>query len=179
MEGGGVVGFEEIGRAGDGGVHFGAAEVSGIDGLADGGFDQSGAGQIELAVGRDDELVAEHGKIRAARDTIAHDGGELGHTRGGENRVVAEDAAKIVLVRENFILHRQIDASGIDQVNQREIAAHGDFLRAQNFFAGCGKKSAGFDGGVVGDGHDRPPMDWADLHNDAGGGDGVGAGIGS
>ncbi len=165
-----IVLLVKIDRAADFGVHLRAAQFLGFDDLADGGFHQRRAGEIKAAAFGHQNLVAQHRQIRAAGDAVAHDGGELRKARGGDDGVVAKDAAEIVFVGKNLVLHRQKDAGGIDQVNNRQRAFEGDALGADQLLGGGGKKRAGFHGGVVGDDHAGNAGDVADAGDGAGGG---------
>ena len=139
-----VVLLIEIDRAADLGVHLRAAEFFGVDDLPDGRFHQRRAGEIEAAAFGHQHLVAQHRQIRAAGDAVAHDGGELRNPRGGDDGVVAEDPAEIVFVGKNFVLHRQENAGGIDQINQRQRALEGDALGANELLAVWGKNAPAF-----------------------------------
>ena len=50
----------------------------------------------------------------AAGDAVAHDGGDLSLSGGGDHGVVAKDAAKVVLVRKDVFLTLEISAEKID-----------------------------------------------------------------
>ncbi len=151
-------------------MHFRPAEFFLVDNLTDGGFDQRRTGEIKPAAFRHQNLVAEHGQICATGHAISHDGGELRNARGGNDGVVAEDAAEIVFVGKNFILHRQKHAGGIDQVNDRQVALEGDALGADQLLRRLWKERAGFHGRVIGNDHAGNAGDVADSSDTAGGG---------
>ena len=73
----------------------------------------------------------------------------------------------MIAVGKYFILHRQIGAAGIDEVNAGQAVLHGDVLRAQVFFDRHGKIRAAFDGGIVGDEHAFVPLYTPDAGDDA------------
>ena len=89
---------------------------------------------------------------------------------GGEDGVVAEDAAEVVLVGKDLVLQRQEDAGGIDEVDERQAVLHGDALGTEHLLDGHREERAGLHGGVVGDDHHPPAGDRADAGDDAGGG---------
>ena len=122
-----------------------------------------GPGEIQPAPLGHQNLVAQHRQIGAAGDAIAHDGGELRNPRRGNDRVIAKDAAEVVFIWKNFILHRQKYAGRIDQVNQRQRVFECDPLRANHFLDRRRKKRAGFHGSVVGDDHARNAFDVPDT----------------
>jgi hypothetical protein len=134
-------------------MHFGAAEVFLIDDLPNGGFDQRRAGEIKSASLGHQNLVAQHRQISAAGNAIAHDGGELRNPSGGDNRIIPKDAPEIVLIWENFILHRQKYTGGIDQIDQWQIVFECDPLRANYFLCRLREECASFHGSVIGDDH--------------------------
>src|SRR5208282_1953945 len=103
-------------------------------------------------------------------DTHAHDGGDLRDAHGRHDRIVAEDAAEIVGVREDVFLQREEDSGRVDEVDRRDAIFDGDVLRPDNFLRGHGKEGASFDGGVVHDEHDHPGLDAGESGDDAGGG---------
>jgi hypothetical protein len=115
-------------------------------------------------------VVAHHREISATGDAHAHDGGDLRDAQGRHDRIVAEDAAKIVGVGEDVFLQRKEDSGGVDEVNRRDAIFDGDVLRADDFLRGHGKEGAGFDGGVVHDQHDHAALDAGESGDDAGGG---------
>ena len=148
-------------------MHFRPAQLFVTYVLPDGTFHEGRPGEIQSGTFRHHELVAEHGQIPAAGDAVSHDGGDLRHAHGGEDGVIAEDAAEIVLVGKDFVLQRQHHAGRIDEVNQRQPIHHGDPLRPQHFFGRHGKERAGLHGRVVGDNHEAPPGHDADAANHA------------
>src|SRR5262245_16446237 len=101
-------------------MHAGPAELLVADRLANSGLHEGGPCEVKTAPLRHEQLVAQDGKVAAPRDAVSHDGGQLWHTRRGDDRVVTEDAAEVVLIGEHFILKRQENTGGIDQVGQWE-----------------------------------------------------------
>ena len=150
-------------------MHGSAAQLLMAGALTNSGFDQSRPGQVEPAALSHQQLVAEHGQVAAARHAVAQDGSELRNPGRGDDGVVTKDAAKVVLVREDFILKRQENSGAVHQIDERQTIVLGDALGAENFLAGHGKEGAGFDRGVIGDDHDATAGDRADAGDDAGG----------
>ena len=148
-------------------MHRGAAEGFGVSFLTDGGLHKLRAGEVEAAALGHEDLVAEDGQVGAAGDAVAHDGGVLRNARGGDDGVVAEDAAEVVLVRKNLVLHRQEHASGVHQVDQRQVALKGDALRAEELLARHRDKRPRLHRGVVRDDHARMARDVGDAGDDA------------
>ncbi len=68
--------------------------------------------------------------------------------------VVIENAGGSVLTGKHTTLIRQIHARRVDEVDDRDAAAHGDLLRAQNLLDRLRPPRARFDSSIVGD-HDR------------------------
>ncbi len=149
-------------------MHGGAAEVFVADGLADGRFDQRGAGEIQTTALRHEQFVAQDGQVAAAGHAVAEDGRELRHAGRRDDGVVAEDAAEVVLVGKNLVLERQEDAGAVHEVDERQAVFQGDALGAERLLAGHRKEGAGLDRGVVGDDHHGPALDGADPGDDAG-----------
>ena len=150
-------------------MHARATQLLGFDDLADSRFDQGRPGKIEAAALSHEHLVAKHRKIGAPGNAVAHDRGKLRNARGGDNGVVAKDPAEIVLVGKNFVLHREENAGGIDQINDRQCALKCDALRTDELLGGLGKKGACFHGRIIGDDHARNAGHLADAHDSAGG----------
>ena len=111
--------------------------------------------------------VAEHGQVGPAGHAVAHDRGVLGNALRGEHGVVAEDPAEIVLVGKDLVLHRQEDARGIDEVDQRQPAGRRDRLGAEDLLDREGKAGPGLHRRVVGDDHDPAAVNRADHRHHA------------
>ena len=119
-----VIRLVKIDRAADRRVHRGPAELFRIDRLSDRRLDQRRAGQAELAAVGHQQLVAQHGQVRAAGDAVAHHGGVLRNAGGRQHGVVAKDAAEVVFVGKDLILQRQEHAGRIDEINHRQTKLH-------------------------------------------------------
>jgi hypothetical protein len=57
---------------------------------------------------------------------------------GGHLRLVKEDAAEMVAVREDLVLAGQVRAAAVDQINARQMILFGDLLGAQVLFTVSG-----------------------------------------
>ena len=78
--------------------------------------------------------IGERGKICSACYALTHHCGDLWNVQiAPHDRVVVEDARCSVLAREDTALIRQVHARRVDQVNNRDPAAHCDLLRPKNF----------------------------------------------
>ena len=153
-------------------VHVGAAQILGADDLAGGRLHQRRAAQEDGALpAHDDRLVAHRRHIGAAGGARAHHRGDLRNALRGEVRLVEEDAAEVVAVGEDLVLHRQEGAAGIDQVDAGQAVLQRDLLCAQVLLHGDREVGAALHRGIVGDDDALAPGDAADAGDDAGGGD--------
>ena len=157
-----VVRLAKVDRAADGGVHPCAAKLLRGDFLADRRLDECRPGEIEAAALGHQQRVAHDRQIRPAGDAVAHDRGNLRNAARTHHRVVVEDPAEIVLVREHLLLQRKEDPRRIDEIDRGDPILEGDDLRAQDLLAGHREKGAGFHRGVVGDHHELPAAHGAD-----------------
>ena len=115
--------------------------------------------------------VGERRQIRAAGDARPHHRGDLRDAQiPPHDRVVVEDAARAVLPGKHAALVRQVHARRIDEIDDRDAAAHRDLLRAQNLRDRLGPPRAGLHRRVVGDDDDLAPVHDADAGDDAGAG---------
>src|SRR5207249_8550019 len=143
----------------DGSAHLGvysrASQVLRGDFLADGRLHQRRPGQKQAAALRHQDVIAHHRQVSAARHAHSHDGCDLRDSHGAHDRIVAEDAAEVVGIREDVLLQRQKNARGVHKINRGDAVLHGDILRAYDLLGRHGKEGAGFYRGVVGDQHDQ------------------------
>ena len=93
--------------------------------------------------------------------------GDLRDLRRGHPRLVVEDAAEVVAVGEDLVLHRQERAAGVDEVDAGQAVLEGDLLRAQVLLHRHRVVGAALDGGVVGDDHDVAAVHEADAGDEA------------
>ena len=150
-EGFGFILAAVIGHATDFIVGGRAAERFVVNRFANGGFDQVASRQENRAGAfHDDALVAHDGQVGAACHATAHHSGNLRNARRGEARVVAEHPSKVLFVRKDLVLHGQVHAGAVDEVDDGESVFEGDLLGAEVFLACDGEPRTGFHRGVIG-----------------------------
>ena len=150
-------------------MHIGTAQVFGADHLSGRGFDQRRPGEKNGGLlAHHDRFVRHRGHVRAARGARAHDHGDLGNPGGAHVGLIEEDAPKVLAVREDFVLTRQVGAARIHQVNARQPVLLGNGLRPQVLFDRQRVVRAAFDRGVVGHNHAFHAFNPTDPGNDAG-----------
>ena len=166
-----VVVGDVVDDSGDAGVDVAAAEFFRGDDFAGGGFHERGPAEEDGAlVADDDGFVAHGGHVGAAGSAGAEDRGDLRDAALRHGGLVVEDAAEVVAVGEDFVLHGQERAAGVDEVDARQVVVQGDFLGAEVFFDGHRIVAAAFDGGVVGDDDGFASGDASDAGDDPCGG---------
>ena len=159
---------EVIGHAADLGVDLGPAQLLGADVLAGGGLHQGRTAQEDGAGAlHDDGLVAHGGHIGAAGGAVPHDGAELGDARRGQHRLVVEDAAEVLLVREDLRLQGQEGPTAVHQVKAGQLVLQGDLLGAEVLLHGQGVVGATLHCGVVGYDHAGPALHHTDARHHA------------
>ncbi len=163
------VGIDEVvDDARDAGVHVAPAELLGADDLAGRGAHEGRPPEEDRAlVAHDDRLVAHRRHVRTACRARAEHGGELGHARRREARLVVEDAPEVLLVGEDLVLHRQVGTAGVDEVDAGEPVLERHLLGAQVLLHGERVVGAALHRGVVGDDHALAPRDAPDPGDDA------------
>jgi len=72
----------------------------------------------------------------------------------------------VLPVREDLVLQRQEGATGVHEVDAREVVAQGDLLRADVLLDRQRVIGAALDGGVVGHDGALHPFDGADARDD-------------
>ena len=78
-------------------------------------------GQIKARAVGHEQLVTQDGQIPPAGHTVAHDRGDLSQSRGRKHRVVAENAAEIILVGEDVLGPPELDALEGARARQRGL----------------------------------------------------------
>ncbi len=101
----------------------------------------------------DDRFIRHRRHIGPAGRTRAHYHCDLRNARRRHGGLIVKDAAKMLPVRENVVLHGQKRPAGVDQVDAWQTVFFGDFLRPQMFFDREREIGTPFDGGVIGDNH--------------------------
>ena len=168
----GVVLGHVVGDAGLAAVHLGAAELFGGHHLADRRLHQRRTAEEDRAlVLHDHRLVRHRRHIGAAGGAGAEHRRDLRNAHRRHLRLVVEDAAEVLAVREDLVLQRQERAAGIDQIDARQMVVARDLLRPQVLLHGDGIVGAALDGGVVGDDDAVAAADLADAGDDAAGRD--------
>jgi hypothetical protein len=159
-----VVFGQMVDDAGNARMHIGAAEVFRGHHFAGRRLDQRRAAEKDRALILDDDrLVAHRRHVGATGGARAEHGGDLRNALGREIGLIEEDAAEVLLVRKNFVLHGQEGAAGIDQIDAGQPVFHGDFLRPQMLFHGQRVIGAALHRRIVGDDHAFDAFDAADA----------------
>ena len=165
-----VVVGEVIDDAGGARVHVAAAERLGVDDLAGRRLHQRRPAEEDRAlVAHDDRFVAHRGHVGAARGAGAHDHRDLRNAGRREPRLVVEDAAEVLAVREHLVLQRQEGAARVDEVDAGQAVLERDFLGAQVLLDRHRVVGAALDGRVVRDDQELAAVDAADARDEAGG----------
>ena len=154
-------------------MHIRAAQGFGINRLAGRRFYQGRSGEVDGAAAfHNHRLVRHRRNVGAAGRAGAHHRGDLRDSVGGHSRLIAKDSPEVVAVRKNFRLPLQERAAGIGQINARQPAGGGDFLRAQVLLDGQRIIRAALHGRVVGDDHAGAAANPTRPANNPGGGQG-------
>ena len=99
-------------------------------------------------------LVAHRRDVGAARRAGAHHRGQLRDPLRRHRRLVEEDAAEALAVGEDLVLHRQVGAARVDQVDPGQPGRQRHLLRPQVPLHRHRVVGAALDRGVVGDDDD-------------------------
>ena len=158
-----------IGDAREARVDIGAAEILGRDVLAGRGLHQRRAAEKNRALPpHDDRLVRHRRHVGAARRARSHDDGDLRDAGGRQPRLIVEDAAEVIAIREHLGPVRQVGAAGIDEIEARQTVFLRDLLRAQMLLHGQRIVGAALDGRVVAHDHALAARNAADAGDHAG-----------
>ena len=165
-----VVVGELIGDAGDARVHVAAAERFRVDDFAGRRAHQRRAAEEDRALFLDDDRFVAHCRhVSAAGGARSHHHRELRYAGRREARLVVEDAAEVIAVREDLVLQRQERAARIDEVDAGQVILSGDLLRAQVLLHRHREVRAALDRRVVRDHDDFRALHAADTGDHAGG----------
>ncbi len=147
-------------------VQIAAADfVSGHD-LTRGGFHERRTAQEHAAgAARDDAVVAHARDVRATRRALTQHQRHLLHAHLGQDRLVTENAAREILVREHVGLKLQLATGRIAQVDHRQTVLNRDIQCADHLVNGHGIPSAALHGGIVGVNDDFTARDDADARD--------------
>ena len=129
-----IVGLAVVHRAADLRMHLGAAQIFGRYFLSYRRLHQRRSRQKKSAALSHQYVVAHQRQVGAAGHAHAHDGGDLRNAHGAHDCVIAEDAAKIVGVRENIFLQRQKHSGRVHQIKGRNPILDRDVLCPDDFF---------------------------------------------
>ncbi len=152
-----VVHSEMIRHAGDAGVNIRPAQFIRRHFLAGSGLHQRRPAQKNRAsVLDDDRFIAHRRHIGPTRRARPHHAGDLGDAQGAHLRLIVENAPEVIHIWEDLILHGQISAARIHQVDAGQAVFLGDRLGAQMFLHRHGEISPTLDGGVIGYDHTLP-----------------------
>ena len=172
----GVALGQVVGNARQPRVHVAAAEVFGAHHLTGGGLHQRRAAKKDRALVLDDDgLVAHRRYVRPAGRARTHHHCDLRDTGGTHLRLVVEDAAEVVAVREDLVLVRQVGAAAVHQVDAGQAVLARHFLRAQVLLHRQRVIGTALHGRVVADDHALDARDPADAGDNAGTGSSVAA----
>jgi hypothetical protein len=157
-----------VGNTADLRVRRRAAECLRVDDLSSCAFDEIRSAESHERGALDHQNdIGQRRQIGASRNTLSHHGRDLRNMEvAAHDRVVIKNPRGAVLSGEYSALIRQIHSRGVDEVNDRNSAAHGDLLRAQNLPDGFRPPGSGLHCRVVGN-DDRFPS----MHADDGGDD--------
>src|SRR5690606_177430 len=97
-----------------------------------------------------------------------HDDRDLGYALCGPGGLAVEDVAEVFLVREYFVLLREVGTTGINQVDAGQPVFFGDGLGANVLFDGQRVIGAALDGGIVGQHQAFDAANPSDAGDDAG-----------
>mmetsp|Transcript_36375 Transcript_36375/g.91400 ORF Transcript_36375/g.91400 Transcript_36375/m.91400 type:complete len:593 (-) Transcript_36375:82-1860(-) len=159
----GLISRHVVGDPGLAAVQLRAAQLLRIHDLARGGAHQRRAAQEDGAVALHNHgLVGHCGDVGAASCAGPHDNRHLWDAEGGHLRLVVEDAAKVVAVREHLRLAREVGAARINHIDARQMALLSNLLQPQVLLDGDGVVGAALDGGVVGHHRHHLPLHPAD-----------------
>ena len=158
-----------VGHAGNPGMHVGTAQILRRHHLAGRRLHQRRAAQEDRPLPlHDDALVRHRRYIGTARRAAAHHHGDLRNAGCGQRRLIVEDAAEMVAVREHLVLVRQVGAAGIDQIEAGQIVLPCDLLRPQMLLHGQRIVGTALHRGVIGDDDAFLARDAANAGDDAG-----------
>ena len=154
-----------------GAVHRSTAERLNTGLLADGSFDQGRSGKEDRAGAVHDQgFIAHQRKVGAAGHAWPHDGSDLGDAHGRHHGIIAELASEMFFVREDLILHGQVDAGGVDQIDDGDAIFHRDLLCPHVLLRRHRKPCSGLHRGIVGNDHAFASVDQAYACHNAGAG---------
>ena len=164
-----IVRHHVVGDPTDLGMHAGSAQLLRAHRLPRCALHQIRPPQAHEAGPLDhDDHVGEGRQVCPARDAWSHDRRQLRNPQiATHDGVVIEDAGRSVLAGEHPTLVREIHTGGVNEVDDRNAATHGDLLGPEDLLDGLGPPRPCFDGGVVGHDHDLTAFNEAHSRHDA------------
>src|SRR5690606_25665817 len=108
------------------------------------------------------------GDVGAARGGGAHHGGDLRDPLTAHPRLMVEDPPEVVAVGEHLVLHRQIGAAGVDEIEAGQAVLLRDLLGAQVLLHRHREVGAALDGRGVGEDEAVAAVDHPDPGDDPG-----------
>ena len=151
------------------GVHVCSTEFFRGDFLPCSRFDEGWTGEENGAVALDDDGLIGHGwNVGAPGRARSQHGSHLGDAVSGHSCLIAENAAEMPDVGKHFVLHRQEGATGVNEVDARQVVFMGDGLRSDVFLDRHGVVRSTLDSGVVGNEEALASVDHADAGDDTG-----------
>ena len=151
-------------------MQFAAAQFFCGDSFACGSFDKWRTSKEDRSLpAHDDRLVAHGRHISTACSARAHHHSNLRDAARAHVRLVKEDAAKVVAIRKDLILIGKVRATGIHQIDARQMVFSRDFLCTKMFLHGHRIIGAALDGRVIGKNHNITARDTPHTGNRAAG----------
>ena len=120
---------------------------------------QCWASQEKPAAVRHQDVVTHHRQITAARNTHAHDCGNLRNPHRRHHRIVSKYPSEVVSIGKNVFLQRKEYPGRIDQIDDRDPVLDRDVLRPNDFLRRHRKERASLNCGIVGDDHQHAAFD--------------------
>ena len=168
-EGVGIVLGIVVDHTRDAGMDVGAAQFLRAYHLPRRRFDERRAAQEDGALVADDDGLVRHRRhVGPSGRAGAHDDGDLGDARGRHGGLVVEDAAEMVLVREDAGPVGQVGPARIDKVDAGQVVRARHVLGAQVLLDRERVVGAALHRGVVGDDHAFLAADAPHAGDDAG-----------
>ena len=156
-----------VGDAGAARVDVRASELLGGHVLSGRGLHERRPADEDRAGAPDDHGLVRHRRhVGAAGGARAHHRCDLRDAERRQARLVEEDPAEVIPVREDLGLEREEGAARVDEVDAREAVLAGDLLGAQVLLDRQGEVRAALDGRVVRDDDALASLDHADPGHD-------------
>ena len=156
-----------VGDAGAARVHVRAAELLRRHLFSGRRLHERWAADEDRARAADDDRLVRHRRdIGAAGRAGAHHDRDLRDPLGGHPRLVEEDPAEVVAVREHLGLEGKERAARVDEVDAWEVVLLRDLLRTQVLLHGQREVRAALHGRIVRDDDAFAPLDDADPGDD-------------